>query len=187
MTKRMSNQSAIKLSKAWVEQVVVQHQLCPFAKHPFQNRQIRFVEVQEVDIVAIIDQFEKEVKILLAAKASEIETTLLIVSKALSNFLEYLDFLQYLESLIMENNWEGIIQVASFHPAYQFAGTEAEAAENYTNRSPFPMIHLLREESVEKAALSHPDIDSVPVRNIAYMEEKGRNYWVQILENLGKE
>ena len=112
-----------------------------------------------------------------------IETTLLIHPKALENFDNYNQFLDDVDSFLVQMSFEGTYQVASFHPDYQFSGTEADAAENYTNRSPYPMLHLLREESLERAIAEHPDINQIPARNIALMNSIGKNRLGALLQN----
>ncbi|MEO0340113.1 MAG: DUF1415 domain-containing protein [Bacteroidota bacterium] len=174
----------VELTKLWVKEIVIKHQLCPFAKHPFEKGRIRYVEIEETAEATILEQFEKEANTLLATTAVEVETSLLILTNSFSSFLKYWDFIEQIEDLVFENNLEGILQVASFHPDYQFAGTLPTDPENYTNRSPFPMIHLLREQSVEQAVLSHPDIERVPIRNVEYMRKYGSPHWQNELEKI---
>ena len=120
-------------------------------------------------------------------KDPEIETTLLIHPHALADFADYNDFLALADALLVQAEREGVYQVASFHPHYRFAGTGEDDAENYSNRSPYPMLHLLREASVGQAIDAHPDIDAVPSRNIARMNELGRTHMKALLAACLKE
>ena len=112
----------------------------------------------------------------------DIETTFLIFSEGFNNFLQYLDLVEKAERLLTKENYEGIYQVASFHPHYLFAGSTADDAANYTNRSPYPMLHFLREDSVSKAVDSYPGIEKVPERNIAYTRQKGLLFMQELLK-----
>ncbi len=166
-------QKEIEATRHWVEKIVVGLNLCPFARLPFTTGRIRYVMYEGADVVQLARLMVEEARYLQRIPALEVETTLLILSNALPDFRDYLDFLEEAEWLIRENGLEGIIQVASFHPHYQFAGTSPEAPENYTNRSPFPMLHLLREESVERALERYIDPEKIPERNIKKMQELG--------------
>ncbi len=167
--------SAVEETRRWVEHFVVGLNLCPFARTPFRNGRIRYVLYEGEDVVELARLMVREAHWLSLQPASEVETTLLIHPNALPDFYDYLDFLEEAELLIRENGLEGIIQVASFHPDYQFAGTEADAPENYTNRSPYPMLHLLREEILEKALeqIEHPE--QIPEENIEKMNRLGHD------------
>ena len=159
----------IGATKHWLSEFVIAHNLCPFAKRELINETIRFVESDANDMESLLGQLQQELGILEQNKA--IETTLLIHPKVLNDFEDYLEFLDIANGLLMELDLEGIYQVASFHPDYQFANTKFSDPENLTNRSPYPMLHLLREASVEKAIASHPDPESIPDRNIALMKK----------------
>lgn len=113
---------------------------------------------------------------------ADIETTFIVHPDVLSDFYAFNDFLGRCERLLKQLQLEGVYQIASFHPHYQFAGTEPGDAENYSNRSPYPMLHLLREDSVEHAVAGHPDIDSVPLTNIATLNELGKDRLEQLLQ-----
>ncbi|MCB0552066.1 MAG: DUF1415 domain-containing protein [Phaeodactylibacter sp.] len=161
-------------TRRWVEHFVVGLNLCPFAHSPFRNGRIRYVLYEQEDIVELARLLVQEAQWLSRQPAGEVETTLLVHPNALPDFYDYLDFLEEAELLIRENDLEGIIQVASFHPAYQFAGTEADAPENYTNRSPYPMLHLLREEALEQAIDSYNHPEQIPEQNIEKMNKLGQ-------------
>lgn len=165
--------SFIELTRQWVERVVIGLNLCPFASLPFRQGRIRWVleESDSDDRLAVT--FLAEAQRLLEEPSEQIETTLIIHPNVLTDFEDYLDFVADAEALLEQAGLEGIIQLASFHPAYRFAGTTANDITNYTNRSPFPMLHLLREDSVEQAAANYPHVEEIPERNQARMRELG--------------
>lgn len=164
-------QDHIELTQRWLEEIVIGLNLCPFAGHPFQDKTIRYVLVKESEPTEQFEYLKNELVHLMNTTSAETETTLLIFPNGLSEFSDYLDFLENAEQLLASADLEGIIQIASFHPDYQFAGTETEDAENYTNRSPYPMLHLLREASVEKAISTFIHVERIPERNIETMKE----------------
>jgi hypothetical protein len=127
-----------------------------------------------------LEEFRSEIADLNAADHLRCETTLLIHPWVLTDFIEYNDFLEVCEAAILEQGLEGVLQVASFHPQYQFAGTKSEDIENYTNRSPYPMLHLLREASVERAVASVPDPDEIYRKNIRTLRELGHDGWQRL-------
>lgn len=161
----------IKSVAHWVDSVVVDLNLCPFAKRELINNRVRFAvtdaESEEQLLVALQAELE-----LLDIDAS-VETSLLIHPNLLEDFGDYNQFLNLIDGLLIEMQFDGVFQVASFHPKYQFAGTDPDDAENFTNRSPYPLVHILREDSLERAIAMHPDIDQVPVRNIELMNRLG--------------
>ena len=150
----------------WLDQVVIGLNLCPFAAKPYQQKQVRFVVSQCNNDACLLDDLLNELNFLAETKVETVETTLLIVPNMLADFYDYNDFLEYVDGLIEDNEWEGIFQVATFHPNYQFGGTEPEDAENLTNRAPYPILHLLREASLEKAIAHYPNPELIPEHNI---------------------
>lgn len=177
---KMQDQKAIQSVRQWVETLVVGMNLCPFAKRELVNNRVRFVTTpattEEDLLMALQDELE------LLNSDPSIETTLLIHPQVLQDFYDFNDFLNFADGLLQEMDLEGVYQIASFHPDYQFGGTEPDDAENYTNRSPYPVLHLIREESLEKAIASHPDVDGIPERNIALMNEMGTEKLKAMLE-----
>lgn len=153
----------------WVSEFVVGHNLCPFAGKELRAGRVRFVETPATDIESLLHSLSEELALLVAD--SSIETTLLVHPHVLKSFAAYNDFLDLADGLIESMALEGVVQVASFHPSYRFAGTLPAAPENLTNRSPSPMLHLLREESIEVAAESHSGIGAIPQRNIEYLND----------------
>ena len=169
----MKNSSVIETTRRWVESFVVGLNLCPFAKRELLDDRVRFVVTDADDEELLLIALEAELNFLESDQSTE--TTLLIHPEALQNFPDYNQFLDLADALLVEMNHDGVYQVASFHPDYQFGGTEADDAENYTNRSPYPMLHILREESLERVIAGYPDIDQVPVRNVTLMNDMGKN------------
>ena len=161
----------IEAPRRWVEQVVVAFNLCPFAKRELVKDRVRFVVSKAKDEATLLDELAHELALLNVDEA--VETTLLIHPQVLQDFYHYNDFLEAADELLVDMNLEGVYQVASFHPDYQFGGTEPDDVENYTNRSPYPMLHLLREDSLSEAIDNYPEVDLIPERNIDCMNEQG--------------
>lgn len=159
----------VQATQQWLDQFVIAENLCPFAQAERQANRIRFRVSQAHEPQGLVSDLETE--LLRLQEPGDQQTTLLIHPWVLQNFDDYNQFLDVADELLLLLNLRGTIQIASFHPEYRFAGTAADAAENYTNRSPYPMLHLLLEESVERAVASHPDIARVPQRNIQRMRE----------------
>ncbi len=167
----MSNEAISTTIRNWLEQLVIAESLCPFARQPLAEGRVRFAVTEVGSEDALLTALAEELKALVAAP--EIETTLLIHPAVLSDFHDYNQFLDRADALIRELGFEGTFQVASFHPHYQFAGTEATDPENYSNRTPYPLLHLLRESSIEAAVDAHPDIDAIPGRNVRHLQQIG--------------
>lgn len=155
----------------WITRTVVGLNLCPFAKRELDNERIKIIVSSASNAEAVLEELLREIEHL--DDHPEIETSLLVTPNTLLDFFDYNDFLESANLLLEKFNFEGVFQIASFHPDYQFSDTSFDDAENYTNRSPYPMLHILREESLERAIQQHPDIDSIPIRNIAHMEKLG--------------
>ncbi|NBW94904.1 MAG: DUF1415 domain-containing protein [Bacteroidetes bacterium] len=170
-TPTLSEDHILQQTRTWVESFVIGYGLCPFAKHELVHDRIRFVVSRATSGLELASALEDELKRL--ARDETIGTTLLIHPGALTDFQAYLVFLDIGNGLLEELGLDGDIQIASFHPTYQFAGTRPEDASNYTNRSPYPMLHLIREEDVSRAVETHPDVSGIPSRNIALMQEIG--------------
>ena len=167
----MKKQSAIASVKHWLETFVIENHLCPFAGREFFSDRVRFSYTDASNELQLLEVLADEIKLL--QQNLTIETTLLIHPLVLKDFNDYNQFLNQAEQLIEKLGLLGIYQIAGFHPNYQFRGSQPADAENYTNRSPYPLLHLLREQSVEQAIISHPDISAVPANNIALMNQIG--------------
>ena len=167
----------VEATKRWVERAVVGLNLCPFARAPFIQGRIRYAVSHARDTDALLDDLCGELQSLAAADATDCETTLLIHPHVLGDFLDYNDFLDVADAAVETLKLDGVLQVASFHPHYQFADTGPDDVENATNRSPFPTLHLLREASVERAAEAMSDPDEIYRRNIDTLRKLGLDGW----------
>lgn len=161
----------------WLERSVIDLNLCPFAKAVHVKKQIRYVVSTATTEEALLEDLTSELCLLAQTPAVEIDTTLLIHPQVLNDFLAYNDFLDLADATLLELDLADAIQIASFHPQYQFAGTEADAIDNYSNRSPYPMLHLLREASVSQATEAFPDASAIFAKNIATLRSLGLDGW----------
>ncbi len=175
-----NTQAIVADIQAWMQKAVIGLNLCPFAQAAQAKNQIRYQVSTAVTKEELLRDLLSELKFLVKADAKDVDTTLLIHPQVLSNFLEFNDFLETAEAALFELKLGGVIQIASFHPRYQFAGTEADDISNYTNRSPYPILHLLREESVTRAVDSFPDVESIPEKNIATLKGLGLRGWKKL-------
>jgi hypothetical protein len=166
-------------TRAWVESFVVGHNVCPFAGREIVQQTVRFVGLAASDPVEAMHGLIDECRRL--DNEPEIETTLIVLTEGVDDFDDYLDLLGLAEALLEDRGYEGVYQLASFHPDYCFDGAEEDDAANYTNRSPWPVFHLLREESIERALAHYPDPENIPERNQQRMQEIGRR---QLAESL---
>ena len=157
----------------WLDEVVIGLDLCPFAARPRREKRVRIAVSHATDEEALLNDLQAELERLSDTPAAELETTLLAIPNMLEDFADYNDFLDAVDLWVEQFGWEGELQVASFHPQYQFADTEADDPGNLTNRSPWPLLHIIREESLEKAIEHYPDVDAIPERNIARMKALG--------------
>jgi hypothetical protein len=173
----MGIQESISRTKNWVEKIVIGLDLCPFARFPYNKDLIRYVSTDLTTEGELLQLLYDELVVIDEAPETSIETTLVILTKGWPDFMEYLDLVDLAEEILERLELVGVIQIASFHPAYQFAHLDDSDVRNYTNRSPYPMIHLIREDSVTKAVDSHPDIESVPVKNEETMIKMGLPYF----------
>jgi hypothetical protein len=170
----MNNDAIIENTRRWVSEFVIGLNLCPFARRVFDDGLIRYVVTDAADEAALLEDLARELTELAESLRPGVETTLLIHPRAFLDFFDYNDFLDPAEGLLHDLGLEGIIQVASFHPQYQFGDTAPDDVENYTNRSPFPMLHLLLEESVTNVAADPDALLEIPKRNIETLRGLGR-------------
>ncbi|MBP3955273.1 DUF1415 domain-containing protein [Gemmata sp. G18] len=167
-------ETVIEQTRRWISDVVIGLNLCPFARRVFDGGLIRFSVTDAVNGEALRTALALELKSLADTPAEQIETAILIHPHALGDFLDYNDFVVETESLLEELELTGVIQIAGFHPHYQFGGTRPDDVENYTNRSPFPMLHLLREDSVTAVNDDPEQLLEIPRRNIETLRRLGR-------------
>ena len=168
-------------TRAWLERAVIGLNLCPFAKAVVAKRQVRYVLSDAELPEDLLEELAEELLRLRDTPADEVDTTLLVHPRVLTDFLDYNDFLDRVDALVDALGLEGELQVASFHPDYQFADTDPDDVSNFTNRAPYPTLHLLREDSVARAVEAFPDPDSIVSRNIATLEALGREGWERVL------
>lgn len=173
-------QLAIAETRAWVDRAVIGLNLCPFAKAPQVKGQVRYVASAATDPAALLADLVAELERLAEAPAEKIETTLLIHPGVMTDFAEYNDFLEIVDATVEELDLDGILQVASFHPDYQFEGTAPGDVENATNRSPYPTLHLLREDSIDRAVAAFPEAEAIYETNIDTLQRLGAAGWGQL-------
>lgn len=169
--------SIIEAVRIWLENAVIGLNLCPFAKSVFVRDRIRFTVSQADTIEALTEDLMAELDHLHSSDAANLDTTLLIHPYVLQDFGVYNDYLGVADAVLEQMGLVGELQIASFHPDYQFAGTEADDITNYTNRSPFPILHLLRESSIEMAIATYPDPDSIYRNNMDVLNRLGKAGW----------
>lgn len=169
----------IKSVQQWLEKIVIGLNLCPFAKRELVKNRIRFKVSEAQSEEKLLEDLNAELELIFSNDS--IETTLLIISNILQDFNDYNQFLDLADALIQQMDFEGEFQIASFHPDYQFADTEFDDVENYTNRSPYPILHILREASLEKAIDTYPDVENIPEKNIALLKSMGTDKVKELL------
>jgi hypothetical protein len=162
----VTDEEVVASTTSWVNDFVIGLNLCPFAKAVQAKGQVRYVVSHAKSGVRLLEELQRELSTLQAADPSEVDTTLLIHPHVLGDFFDYNDFLAEVDDLLQELELEGELQVASFHPEYCFADSAPDDSANYTNRSPYPMLHLLREASVTRAVDTYPDTAAIPDRNV---------------------
>lgn len=176
---------AIAETRAWLEHAVVGLNLCPFAKAPLVKGQVRFVVCESDDPRVLLDLLCVQMQELAAADPAEVETTLLIHPNALLAFDEFNDFLDAADAALDDLGFAGVLQIATFHPHYQFAGTDPDDIGNATNRSPHPTLHLLREASIERAVEAFPEAEAIFETNIERLEALGADGWSTLKSKWG--
>ena len=167
----IDNNTLINQTQKWLSNVIIKHTLCPFAKHEHDNGRIYYQVIEAAHLHSQLEQIAAQFTAL--DTDAKRETSLLIFPLGLSEFENYLDFLGTAEDLLEQQGYEGIYQLASFHPNYRFAGASRDDPSNYTNRSPYPMVHILRESSVEVALMNYSNPEKIPERNIRLTKELG--------------
>ncbi|MGB5396848.1 MAG: DUF1415 domain-containing protein [Gammaproteobacteria bacterium] len=172
--------NTIEAVKRWLESVVIELNLCPFARRELVRNRVRFSVTKAESEAQLLAALQTELELLTADDS--VETTLLIHPGVLQDFYDYNQFLDSADVLLVQLELDGIYQVASFHPDYQFADTDPDDVENYTNRSPYPLLHLIREASLSRAIDSYPDTHLIPERNIALLKSMGREKMQVLLQ-----
>ncbi|NQZ21753.1 MAG: DUF1415 domain-containing protein [Colwellia sp.] len=169
-------------TQQWLNEIIIGLNFCPFAKKEFVNNTIHYQLCSAKKIVSALDELSKQFEKLLLQP--NIETTLLVFNQGFKSFESYLDLLDYANELLVELGYEGTFQLASFHPDYYFEGEAFDAAANYTNRSPLPTLHVIREASMEKVLSVYKNPEKIPENNIELAEVKGADFFKQILKRI---
>jgi hypothetical protein len=173
----MSDTDVVAAMREWIEKAVIGLNLCPFAKAVYVKNQVRYVVSHAPHLDGLLEDLDRELNFLATADPDEIDTTLLIHPTLLPDFLDFNDFMQLAEAAVGEHGLDGVIQIASFHPAFQFEGTDPDDIGNYTNRAPFPTLHLLREASIERAVAAFPEAETIYQRNVETLQRLGIEGW----------
>ena len=173
----LADAAVIAHTQTWLERAVIGLNLCPFAKAVHVKGQIRYAVSDATTPEALADDLVRELEFLAEANSEMVDTTLLIHPHVLQDFLDFNDFLEVADGIVDELELDGMLQIASFHPQFQFENTELDDITNYTNRSPYPTLHLLREDSVERAVAAFPVELEIVSTNIATLEKLGHDGW----------
>jgi hypothetical protein len=173
----MTDEQVLESTRHWLEKAVIGLNLCPFAKAVYVKNQVRLVVSKARHADDLLEELDRELDLLVATPPEQIDTTLLIHPTLFADFLDFNDFLEVAEGVVDEHELEGVVQLASFHPQFQFDGTEPDDISNYTNRAPFAILHLLREASVERAVESFAQAETIFETNIATLEKLGYSGW----------
>ena len=176
----MTDDEVLNQTRHWLEKAVIGLNLCPFAKAVYVKNQVRLVVSQARHADDLLEELDSELDRLVNTPAEELDTTLLIHPTLFDDFLDFNDFMEVAEGVLDEHELEGIVQLASFHPKFQFDGTELEDIGNYTNRAPFAILHLLREESIERAVQAFPRAEAIFEENIKTLEKLGHSGWLDL-------
>ncbi len=180
ITAHEAERIAIEDTQKWLLEAVVGLNLCPFAKSVVVKDMVRYRVCASSDPADVLVLLREELQHLAAADPAVLDTTLLIAPHALPDFLDFNDFLADCDDVLAELELDGVLQVADFHPRYQFGGTDVEDVENFTNRTPYPTLHLLREASIDKAVEAYPDAAMIFERNIEMLQQLGHAGWAQL-------
>ena len=164
-------------TRQWLEKAVIRLNLCPFAKAPHVKNLVRISVSQARHLDGFLEDLDRELQLLGDTPADELETTLLVHPTLFPDFDTFNQMLDIADAAVVDNGLEGIVQIAPFHPDFQFEGTDSDDIGNYTNRSPYPTLHLIREDSIAKAAQAFPDASAIFERNIALLEKMGHEGW----------
>ncbi len=167
-------------TRAWLERAVIGLNLCPFAKSVHVKGQVHYAVSRATTAHDLLDDLVSELKDLVAMDAKARDTTLLIVPDCMQDVLDFNDFLAQADQALADMDLEGVLQIASLHPRYQFAGTREDDITNFTNRSPYPTLHLLREDSIDRAVAAFPNPESIFEVNMRTMEQLGQDGWAAL-------
>ena len=167
-------------TQTWLERAVIGLNLCPFAKSVFVKKQIRYALTAANTADELLAELECELNLLANTDPTQLDTTLLIHPQAMTDFLDYHFFLAEVDALLRNLDYEGVFQIASLHPQYEFAGSDPDDIANFTNRSPYPTLHLLRESSIDRAVAAFPEAETIFEANIETLENLGAEGWAAL-------
>lgn len=173
-------EAILSATRLWLERAVIGLNLCPFAKSVFVKKQVRYALTAAATADELLVELDHELELLATTAPEQLDTTLLIHPQVMTDFLDYHFFLAEVEALLKNRGYDGVFQIASLHPQYEFAGSDPDDIANYTNRAPYPMLHLLRESSIDRAVAAFPDAADIFERNIETMEKLGHEGWKKL-------
>lgn len=179
----MNENAVLDATRRWIEKAVIGLNLCPFARAVYVKEQVRIVVSSAKHLDGWLEELDRELDFLAQTDPDVVDTTLMVHPALLPDFLDFNDFLQIAEAAVDEHGLEGVIQIAAFHPQWQFEGTQPDDPGNCTNRAPYPTLHLLREASVERAVAAFPDPGDIYRRNIETLEKLGLDGWSALLRD----
>jgi uncharacterized protein len=177
----VSDEEVLAATRRWLEQAVIGLNLCPFAKSVYVKDQVRLVVSRARHLDAFLDDLDRELELLKTTPAEQVDTTLLVHPALFPDFMVFNDFLNVADDVLVEHELEGVIQIAPFHPGFVFEGEDEGNMSHFTNRSPYPTLHLIREESLEKAIESFGDTDVIFERNIEVLRKLGHEGWMRLI------
>ncbi|MFK3975043.1 DUF1415 domain-containing protein [Shewanella vesiculosa] len=180
----MEQHECLAHTENWVKDVIMKYNICPFARREVERASIRYVAIEATKIKAVLKALIDECQHLDAHP--DTETTLFILPRGFEGFYPYLDLVDFATDELMAQGYEGVYQLATFHPDYCFEGEPQDSAANFTNRAPYPCLHIIREASMEIALANYSDPESIPERNIAFAERKGSDFFIKLLQHCTK-
>jgi uncharacterized protein len=180
MEQTASDAQVIEDTRRWVQRAVIGLNLCPFAKAVEVKQQVRYVVSPASGAKALLADLKRELQALATADPLLLDTTLLMAPKGFAEFLEFNELLERADKLLLALDLDGVLQIASLHPHYQFADTEADDITNFTNRAPYPTLHLLREDSVDRAVAAFPNPEAIFETNMQTMQRLGLQGWAAL-------
>ena len=180
----MEQHECLAHTEKWVVDVIMKYNICPFARREVERASIRYVAIEHTKVKAVLKALITECQYL--DEHPETETTLFILPRGFEGFYAYLDLVDEATDTLIEHDYEGVYQLATFHPDYCFEGEAQDSAANFTNRAPYPTLHIIREASMEVALANYTDPESIPERNIAFAERKGSEFFITLLQHCTK-
>ncbi len=184
-TRPDSHEDILAATRHWLARAVIGLNLCPFAKSVYVKEQVRYAISEATTLEDALADLETELRALEAADPQQVDTTLVIYPRAFADFVDYNDALFFADRLVRQLRLDGVLQIASFHPEYRFEGSEADDIENYTNRAPYPILHLLREDSIARAVDAFPDASAIYEKNQETLRRLGHDGWREWMRRPG--